>query len=94
MKPHGAGRDARFVLGALAGQLLGAVLGGMGARWDAKTPVDAIRYGLVSTRPEVPHDDLSDPFVVWPLYGAVAGFIAGAASVSAFEVLRRRGRNG
>ncbi len=89
-----SGRDGRFVLCAVGGQLLGAMLGGIGARWHANTPTDPVGSGIASTRPEIPHDDLSDPFVAWPLCGAVAGFVAGAASVSVFEALRRRGRSG
>jgi hypothetical protein len=86
-------RGGRLVIGALVGELLGAVVGLLVApRRHVDATVASTKKPSYGNPADTSDDDDFDPKVAWPVLAGVVGLVIGVGVVRMDEKVRRGGR--
>ena len=80
---------ARLVLGAILGELSGAVVGLVVAPSRHVGATVQITEPCYDNASNTSDSEESDPLVAWPLLGAIAGVVVGVGAVRVYEELRQ-----
>jgi hypothetical protein len=79
----------RLVLGAILGELFGAVVGLVVAPSRHVGATVQITEPCYDNTSNTSDSEESDPRVAWPLLGAIAGVVVGVGAVRVYEELRQ-----